>query len=141
MGTYKVPIAINVSLLVIRRSRGVTTRRGFVVFTATGGFEQQLKLSDAFSQASGHICPGTAMVPFSWLQVIDPSSGTVTGSAGTGVGSFVTGWVGTIVAGAGCTVVFEVQPAARIQMMRKKMTGLMKRLVQEVIRVHRSGLR
>ena len=46
----------------ILRSRGATTRRGLVVFPATGRFEQQLKLSDAFSQVPGQTCPGNDQV-------------------------------------------------------------------------------
>jgi hypothetical protein len=89
---------------VILRTRGATTRHGLVVFPAMGRFKQQLKLSGAFSRVPGQTCPGTAMVPFSWLQVIVPSSGTVTWGVGTGVRTFVTGWVaGTVVAGAGGT--------------------------------------
>ena len=61
----------------------------FVLFPATGVFELQLKLSSAFSQDPGHTCPGTTGVPFSSVQVFDPSSETVTCGTGTGVTVFV----------------------------------------------------
>ena len=132
----------------IRRSRGSTVTSGFEVDPATGIFEQQLKLSDAVSHVPGHTCPGTAMVPCNWLQVFDPSSGWGVGEGvGTGVivlvtyleETDVTG--GTGVVGAGCAVSPEVHPADRMQRRMRKTAGFMKRQAEEVIRIHRSGLR
>ena len=141
MAFYPVPTATKVSLWMIRRSRGWTTRRGLAVVPVTGVFEQQLKLSDAVSHVPGQTCPGTATLPCNWLQVFDPSSVTGTcDGVGKGVSPFAAYWVGTGVAGAGCTSVLEVHPATRRHRIRSRTVGSMKQEVRDDIRVHRSGL-
>ena len=137
---YPVPILTKISLWAMRRSRGSTARDDFVLFPATGFFEQQLKLSDAVSHVPEQTCPGTATVPCNWLQVFDPSSERVTWGVGTDVGIFVTYSMGIGVGVTVFTTGVEVQPAARIQRMRMKIAGLTKQRVWVVIMSHRSGL-